>query len=430
MTALLDVPAVETRPRHRAPDPRREFRRGAVGGAVGLALAWPLGLVYLGWVLVAAVMVLVCARRRWTTFPRTTAAWMGTLTLLLLSAAQVETGGRAVAFAYRYAIYLSATVVCLFLFNARRSFHTAMGVVAGVYVVVVASGVAGLLLPDYLHPSVLLRALPSLPTEARFVVDTTSMRLAELQNILNAGARSPRPKGVFAYTNDWASVYAVVTVVLLSYLQQQRRLRPFWLAVAGVGVWPLLESLSRAAWASLVLGLAVAIAVRGLRGGLRPVLPALVVVGVGAAVILTGPALATIERRFDTHHSDAGRATRVNEAVTRVAERPLTGFGTPLPSQEQGGPSVGTHGQLWLMLFTQGYPGAVVFSLFVLGVGAFALRSGPIAEPLLAGTVVLAAQSFYYEWMATQVVLLLGLLGATAAAVQSARNPRVQRETP
>jgi hypothetical protein len=427
VTAVLDIPAVELRPRPSVdsslPSPRRDFRRGVAAGALLLAVSWPLGVVYIGWVVVGGLALLACIRRRYTTFPKAVAGWFAVLALFLLSAAQVETQGRAVAFAYRYSLYLSATIICLYLYNARERFtlHRVMGVLGGIYVVVVISGIAGLLYPDFLQPSLLLRAMPTLPPEARFVVDTMSMRLSEVQNILQNGTASPRPKGVFAYTNDWASVYAVTTVALLSYLQQQRRLRPVWLGLAAAGLWPFLESLSRAAWVTLLLGLGVIVIARTVRAGVRQVLPIVLIAGAGAAIVMSGPAINTIHQRLETAHSDNGREIRVNEAITRVADQPLTGYGTPLPSYNQGGPSVGTHGEFWLLLFCQGYPGAIAFVAFLLALTAFAVRAGPAAEPLLGALAVLIAQAFFYEWMALQLALLLALIGTTAGHVALTR---------
>lgn len=407
MTALLDTPAVERSRSLAHPD----FTRGVAVGAAALAIAWPLGLVYLGWVVLGGLALLGCLRRRFSTLPAATAPWLVLLVLILLSAAQVETWGRAAAFGYRFSIYVAITAVCAYVYNDRRRFsqHRVMGMLGGVYLVVVLSGVAGLLFPDFLERSLLLQVLPSMPPDAGFVNDTLTMQLAEQQDILRDGASHIRPKGVFAYTNDWASVYAVVTVALLSYLQQQRRLSARWLGLAGLGVWPLVASLSRAAWASLLLGLIVIVVVRLVRAGVRQVLPVLLVVGLAGTVILLGPAGDTVERRLETAHSDNGRQARVDEAVARVAERPLTGYGTPLPSRVHGGPSVGTHGQFWLVFFSQGYPGAIAFALFCAGLIAFAVRAGPHAEPLLAAVVVLAAQSFFYEWMALQVAVVLCL---------------------
>lgn len=415
MTLLqdLDTPRADADRRARA-----DFRRGALVAAGALVVAWPLGLVYLGWMLVGLVAALGCLRLRATSAPRATAAWWLLLLAVLVSALQVETAGRAAAFAYRGLLLLSASAVCVYLYSARSrvSFDGVLGAVAGVHAVVVLSGVAGLLFPGLGGESLLLRLLPDLGQQGRFIVDTATLDLAQVQDILRNGTDSVRPTGVLAYTNDWAAVYVVTAVALLSYLQQRRRLTLGWLALIGLGLLPLLESLSRAAWASLLVGLAVVVAARAARSGLRAVLPVVLAVTAGAVVVLAGPAASTIDQRLDTGHSDVGRHVRVVETVERTAERPLTGHGTPLPSRVQGGPSVGTHGHLWLVLFSQGLPGAVALVAFLVATAAFALRAGPVAEPLLAVVAVLAAQSLFYEWMAVQVVLLLGLLGATARA--------------
>ncbi len=58
-----------------------------------------------------------------------------------------------------------------------------------------------------------------------------------------------------------------------------------------------------------------------------------------------------------------GRVSLYEEAVRGAVASPLFGYGAPRPSKwNPDAPSVGTQGQIWLVLFSHGFPGAFFFA--------------------------------------------------------------------
>lgn len=430
-TALkLEAPAVPATP---ALGASGEFRRGVIIGVVGLTVAWPLGLVYFGWPLLGIVAILACAVRRYRLVPRVLVPWVALVLLNMFSFAQVETTtSRFVAYGYRLALLLSATACAVYVYNAglRLMAERFFGILSGFLVVTTATGLLGMVLENFTQPGFLLRVVPGLPAEAKYIVDVTTMQLATVQNIL--GEADARPKGIFAYTNDWAANFALLAVMVLAYQLHRRRPSLGWLAVVAVGVLPLVYSLSRGAWISLLAGFGV-VAVRRLKGGgFGAAAFVAVALLLGYGLVSTGPLKTTIESRLEHPHSDEGRSGRISEAWERVQDRPLTGYGTPLPSYERLGPGVGTHGHFWLVLFSQGFPGAIAFALVFAALARLGIRDGAPNQVLLAALVALLVQAFVYEYGPLQlhVLLIAAALAARTSAASSldlAMLPRIVR---
>jgi hypothetical protein len=125
---------------------------------------------------------------------------------------------------------------------------------------------------------------------------------------------------------------------------------------------PFAASLDRGAWLALAVGLAYAgirlfvhLDVRTVRWfALAGMLLLL-------AFFLT-PLQGVIVERINRGYSDEGRVGRDRVAVNLAAERPLLGYGAPQDSEyNPANANVGTHGHLWLVLVSQGVPGAVLF---------------------------------------------------------------------
>jgi hypothetical protein len=69
-----------------------------------------------------------------------------------------------------------------------------------------------------------------------------------------------------------------------------------------------------------------------------------------------------VSDRLATPHSNVTRGSLYVEAAENVLDSPLLGFGAPRPSERNpNSPPVGTHGQFWLVLYSHGIPGMVLF---------------------------------------------------------------------
>jgi hypothetical protein len=69
---------------------------------------------------------------------------------------------------------------------------------------------------------------------------------------------------------------------------------------------------------------------------------------------------------LDEGHSDTRRLSLYEQSIEAAGQSPLIGHGGPIPdSRDPNGPPVGTHGQVWLLLVSHGYPAAITFVGFL-----------------------------------------------------------------
>ncbi len=328
---------------------------------VGYPLWFLLGLGGFMWVGLAAPMAASLLRRRDLVAPRGLGMWLVFLVAVAGSALAVDTGARFAGYLLRTGYYLAATVFVVYLLNGGRSVSIGrivrsftllwMATVAGGYLALIVGAVSFRSPMWYLMPAGLL--------ENELINTLVTPGFADLQDII--GVPVPRPKAPFPYTNSWGSMLALGTPFALAALADDRSgLSPRLVRLALVAaVPPAVVSLNRGLWLSLGLGLVYA----GIRFGLAGRAGALARLAVAAVVLAVVLALSPlgdlVASRVDNGHSDADRFALATAAVEGALERPVFGWGAPRPNG--GHPSVGTHGQVWMVVFSHGFVGAVGF---------------------------------------------------------------------
>ena len=83
-------------------------------------LWWVLGVVDLIWFAAAAVMALYLLRSRSVAAPRGFGIWLLFLVWSSFAVIQLDTLTRLIGFGYRQLLYASATLIFLYVYNARR----------------------------------------------------------------------------------------------------------------------------------------------------------------------------------------------------------------------------------------------------------------------------------------------------------------------
>jgi len=151
----------------------------------------------------------------------------------------------------------------------------------------------------------------------------------------------------------------------------------------------------------------------------------ILVVTVG--LVLLPPVHKIISDRLAHGHSDKGREELYSEAISRVKEKPILGFGAPIESQiDPTKPSVGTHGQFWLLLVSTGIPGAI-FYLAWFGLALWRSRKGSAEIGQWCHVVLLIAliQIFFYELLPAQLHLAMI---AAALSLRELKAPAALRQ--
>jgi O-antigen ligase len=98
-----------------------------------------------------------------------------------------------------------------------------------------------------------------------------------------------------------------------------------------------------------------------LRGRVRAVAALLLLLGVAVSLAVALPVQQLLQE--SKNETTSTRLALYQETIRKAQASPLLGYGAPRPSEDISGttPSVGTQGQLWMVLFSHGIPGLAFF---------------------------------------------------------------------
>jgi polysaccharide biosynthesis protein PslJ len=365
----------------------RPRRRSSAWPLVALFLLlpvwWALGVS--GVILSALFLPLLASlvlRRRLVT-PRGFGLYLLFLLWCVFSATRLTDTRGAFALAYRGSLYLGAGALFVYVLNAPRSALSpdrAVRLMAGFFLLVVAGGLLGMVIADVHFVTPAEHLLPQRLLNDQFVTDLVSASTSSGR----AFAAYPifRPKAPFIYANEWGAAYAMsLPFGLCAIAYTKTRLgRDLLLATLIVSIFPLVFSLNRGAWLSAGAGLLYA-TIRLARGRNAQLLKLLAVgaLVIGALFFVT-PLGEIVMTRLSNGYGDAHREQLYRESIALVEASPILGYGAPV--LVEGNLSAGTHGQLWTILVSQGVPGLLLFTGWL--VWALWRASRPL-DPLSAG---------------------------------------------
>lgn len=330
---------------------------------IGFPLWWVLGLGGLIWPLLAAPMLFSLLLRERIRIPRGFGIWLLFVGWMMVSAIRLDDLGRMIGFAYRASLYASATIVCVYVFNCSRQALPVRRVVwclVGFWIFVIIGGFLGLLFPLVHFSTLMERLVPAELLSNELVYDLVHPGLAEIQRI--GGQVITRPKAPFLYTNEWGANFGLlVPFVVLCWFSTRGAIRFALSFLLAVSLVPVILSLNRGLWGSVTVGLLYGALRLAGKGNVRAFVGITVLILSLATVVLLTPLDQVVSLRIDNPHSNRARFSLYDEAISGVKESPLVGFGGPRPAAGEYLPSVGTQGQLWMVLFSHGVPGTLLF---------------------------------------------------------------------
>ncbi|GAA4597709.1 hypothetical protein GCM10023194_73320 [Planotetraspora phitsanulokensis] len=381
---------------------------------IGYPVWWALGLGGLAVIVLAVPMAVILWRRRPIRVPKGFGLWLLLLAGYLISAvtlAETPDGtygdlspGRVTGYLVRLAVYASLLVMVVYLGNLSLDELpqlTLVRMLGVLFITTVTGGLLGVFAPGFQFTSPLETVLPEWIGDNSFVRNLIHPTAAQIQHVL--GHSSPRPEAPFEWANAWGSNVSVLVIWFVvgwwAYGGPYRRVTAaVLLAAAAV---PIVYSLNRGLW----IGLAISAVYLALRG--RPLLVGAAAALAGAAFFLS-PLSTIVAQRIDSPHSNDIRAFTVSSTVRVAATSPLIGYGNTRNAfgnqstittgktqwcEECGHPPLGSDGQLWLLLISQGFAGALLYVGFFAGaVRRFWQDRTPIGQ---AGTLVMILVLFY-----------------------------------
>jgi hypothetical protein len=311
---------------------------------------------------------------------------------------------RVASWALKALLYLSCTVILLYAGNLteqelpRKRLAWLLGLLA---VYTIGGGMAGLIAPSFTFTSPLAHVVPQSIQNADTVLgNALHPALVQKQSFQGHG----RPSAPFNYSNGWGNNLAILLPWLLVGWRvygtpRQRRIAT---AVLVIAVVPIILSYNRGLWIGLVLGafyLAVRLAAQGRGATLRVLIGVVLVV---AVVIVASPLKDLIAQRISNGSSNTGRLNLASLATHDSLDSPMLGYGDSRHERGSaasiavgrssscrscGNADIGAHGQLWLLLFSTGWPGTF-FYLSFFGYGIWRYRRDTTAYGM-AGVLVL-----------------------------------------
>jgi hypothetical protein len=410
---------------------------------IGFPLWWLLGLSEILVFVLAVPMAWQLVRRDKVVVPRGFGWWLlfllwvlVGLPLLFIDAPNGVPGGgggRVPVFLYRVLWYLACTTILLWVGNLNeRDLPTrrVLRLLGWMFVVTTAGGLLGVFAPHFELTSLVEMLLPRSVATNPFVKALAHPQAAEIQNVL--GPDLARPIAPFAYANSWGSNFALtLPFFLVGWLGSEggwrRRVAPLVLLASAI---PVIYGLNRGLWFCLGLG-AVVLAIRLAFSGRVWALVALgaaLVLGMG--LIFASPLGTLLVERLEHGHSNSRRGELLVTTVKSTIEgSPVAGFGSTRRVQGSfdsiaggstpdcracGVPPLGTQGQIWLVIFSQGLGGLVFFLAFFVSQFARYWRSRTVLQTI--GTVILlfySVQLFIYDtlgWPLFIIMIAIGLM--------------------
>ena len=398
-------------------------------------LWWALGMGTLIVFVLAVPMLVHLWRLRQVRVPPGFGLWLLFLVWVLLSTTMLaqnppgtlpdSVSGRIVSVAFNLAGYLSATAVLLYAGNLTEAEMPRLRLVRQLgffFVVVVAGGLLGSVVPTLEFTSVVEMLLPREVAGDVFVQSLVHPSAAQLQEVL--GYASPRPSAPFGFTNTWGHCLALglgwFVVAWLVTGSAARRIAG--VVVLGLAVVPVVLSLNRGLWIGLLLLLGL-FALRMAARGRTAVLVVLVVsVALGGAALAVTPLGTTVQQRLANPHSNDIRTFTTERTLEAVSSSPVIGLGSTRAAlgssksiavgQNQncrrcGNPTLGSNGQLWLLLVAQGFGGALLYVGFLLrSIWAYRRDRSPIGDAGLLALVVSLFFLLVYNALTMPLVLL------------------------
>jgi hypothetical protein len=279
-------------------------------------------------------------------------------------------------------MYVAAGLLFLYVLNTPRDRlrpEFAVRIMAAFFVLTVVGGLIGMVVPNISFTTLAKGLVPPRLLTDQFVSDLVSASTSSGR----AFAAYPiyRPKAPFIYANEWGAAYAMTLPFALCAVAKARTKlsRDAMLFTVAISVFPLVFSLNRGAWLSATAGMLYA-TIRLARGRnlqwLRVAAVAVMLIGALAFLTPLGDIVAT---RLANGYGDAHRAELYGESIDLVRASPVLGYGAPV--LVEGNLSAGTHGQLWTIVVSQGLPGLLFFTAWLLWAWWRAKRRLPPGHP-------------------------------------------------
>ncbi len=331
-------------------------------------LWWAMGLSELIWPAFGLLMIGSLLQSQSVAIPRFAMAWVVFLLFVAASGFMLEEQQDVYSWVIRFSQYVSVGLIVPYVLTHRdrTPARVVFGSVTALFIASVVGGYLGLLLGDFSFRSPLAYVLPGGFQANSFVRDVVNPSFADIERFLGR-FEVTRPKAPFTYTNGWGAAMGLLFPFAvhdaLTGFGLSRKIARVALVASVV---PIMLSLNQGLWISIAAGAGYAALRAAGRGDSRVVLQ-LMGVGLIATIALTATPLSnTIQSDLQNPNATEDRFELYEATLSELPNSPIIGFGGPREVRE-GLPPAGTHGQLWIVLFSHGAGGALAYFAFIAG---------------------------------------------------------------
>ena len=345
-------------------------RRGMLTPAlIGLfPVWWAMGMSELIWPCFGLLMIGSLLQGRSVALPRFGLAWIIFLLIVAASGFMLEQQQDVYSWIIRFSQYVAVGLIIPYVLTHRERTpaNVVFGSATALFLASVVGGYLGLLLGDFSFRSPLSYVLPGGFQSNSFVRDVVNPSFADIERFLGR-FEVTRPKAPFTYTNGWGAAMGLLFPFALhdsiTGFGVSRRIARIGLVASAV---PIMLSLNQGLWISIAAAVGYAALRAAGRGDSRVVLQ-LLGVGLIATIAVTATPLSnTIQSDLQNPNATEDRFELYQATLSELPNSPIIGFGGPREVRE-GLPPAGTHGQLWIVLFSHGAAGALAYFSFIAG---------------------------------------------------------------
>ena len=331
-------------------------------------LWWALGLGEVVFAIFGVALAISLLQTRRITVPRFASAWIVFLFAVAASGVMLEEANDIFNWGLRLSQYISVGLLLPYVLTHRESTPARRVFASGsiLFIGSVVGGYLGLIIGDVSYLSPFGMVLPGGIRANSFVHDIVNPSFADVERFLGT-YEVTRPKAPFTYTNEWGASMGLLFPFALHDAFEGFGIRrnAARLALLASPV-PIAFSLNQGLWISIVAGVGYATVRTAGRGDGRAVLQVLLAAFVAVAVIVATPLGEAFSSDLQNPDATSDRAELYESTIREVNKSPLIGYGAPRQVNDSG-PPAGTHGQLWIVLFSHGAIGALSYFGFLGG---------------------------------------------------------------
>ncbi|MEV4676042.1 MULTISPECIES: O-antigen ligase family protein [Actinomadura] len=403
---------------------------------VGFPVWWIVGLGVFSFVICAVPMALILLNRRPLRFPPGFGLWVLFLVWYLVSLTMLSKNppgaygefglGRIVSVLVRLVVYTASAVIALYVGNlSERELPrlALLRMLAALFITTTLGGLLGVVFPNFHVTPLFGMLLPGRVRGDAFVQNIINPTAAQITWV--GSVKAVRPEGPFEWANTWGNNYSILLIwfVLAWWVYASRKRRMLGAGILVLSMVPVVYGLNRGLWIGIGISAVYVLVRLALRGRVMALGVAAVALVFGGTVFAMSPLYSQVQTRLDNPQSNGIRAYTRAKTIEATFTSPIIGYGntryavgsdkTVVTGKTQACPEckhppLGSDGQLWLLLISQGFVGAGLYIMFFLNaIRRYWRDTSPIAT---GGVLTMLLVLFYmtiYDGLYTPMPLYL-----------------------